>query len=64
MCSFNLFNMFFFSFLQCHTFVEEHEELVEKYWHSDFAKNKGTDFFLWLCIENVKGWFSKLDALY
>lgn len=54
----------FFSFLQCHTFVEEHEELVEKYWHSDFAKDKGTDFFLWLCIENVKGWFSKLDALY
>lgn len=39
---------------ECHTFVEEHEELVEKYWHSDFAKNKGTDFFMWLCIDNVK----------
>ena len=51
---------------QCHTFLEEHEELVEKYWFSIYAKSKGSHdkFFTWLCIENIKGisyflyWFS------
>ncbi|KAK3102390.1 hypothetical protein FSP39_011051, partial [Pinctada imbricata] len=40
----------------CYTFVEEHEELIEKFWFSTFAKSKGEDknFFAWLCIENVK----------
>lgn len=44
-----------FIFLQCYIFVEEYEELVEKYWYFDFVKNKGIDFFMWLCIDNVKG---------
>lgn len=39
---------------ECHTMVEEYEELVEKFWFNHFAKNKDTDFYMWLCIENIK----------
>jgi hypothetical protein len=35
--------------------VEEYEELVEKFWFNHFAKKKDTDFYTWLCIENIKG---------
>ncbi|XP_071159496.1 cysteine-rich with EGF-like domain protein 2 isoform X1 [Mytilus edulis] len=39
---------------ECHTMVEEYEDLVENFWFNQFQKKRDADFFQWLCIENVK----------
>lgn len=49
------YNFFYFYEYQCHTMVEEYEDLVEKFWFNQFKKKRDADFFQWLCIENVKG---------
>ncbi|XP_055883439.1 cysteine-rich with EGF-like domain protein 2-B isoform X2 [Biomphalaria glabrata] len=39
---------------ECHSVVEEHEELVERYWFKEFAQKRDTDFYKYFCIENMK----------
>ncbi|XP_060084406.1 cysteine-rich with EGF-like domain protein 2 isoform X2 [Ylistrum balloti] len=38
----------------CHTILEENEELIEKYWFSFYAKGSDEDMKMWLCIVNMK----------
>ncbi|KAJ8301451.1 hypothetical protein KUTeg_020438 [Tegillarca granosa] len=40
---------------ECHMMLEEHEELLEKYYFTIYAKHLSTqDMHEWFCIENVK----------
>ncbi|XP_059178277.1 cysteine-rich with EGF-like domain protein 2-A [Physella acuta] len=39
---------------ECHSVLEEHEELVERFWFKEFAQKKATDFFTYICIENME----------
>ncbi|KAH9496309.1 Cysteine-rich with EGF-like domain protein 2-A [Bulinus truncatus] len=39
---------------ECHSLLEEHEELLERYWFKEFAQKKDTDLFKYFCIENMK----------
>ncbi|ESO87534.1 hypothetical protein LOTGIDRAFT_75888, partial [Lottia gigantea] len=39
---------------ECHHLLEEHEELVEKYWFEEFGKKDNLDIYKWLCIEQIK----------
>uniref|UniRef100_A0A0B6Y7W6 EGF-like domain-containing protein n=1 Tax=Arion vulgaris TaxID=1028688 RepID=A0A0B6Y7W6_9EUPU len=39
---------------ECHTMLEAHEELVERYWFKEFAQKKDTDFYGYFCIDHMQ----------
>ncbi|CAG5123142.1 unnamed protein product [Candidula unifasciata] len=39
---------------ECHSVLEEYEELVERYWFKEFAQKKETDLYNYLCIEHMQ----------
>lgn len=39
---------------ECHTMVEEHEELIEKWWFDYYAKDKPTKLEKYLCINTIQ----------
>ncbi|RUS74765.1 hypothetical protein EGW08_017463, partial [Elysia chlorotica] len=39
---------------QCHSLLEEHEEVVERFWFKEFAQKKDTDFYAYVCIDHLK----------
>ena len=41
--------------------VEDNEELIENWWFKHYAKDKKTDLFRYLCVNNIRG---KIFAIY
>ncbi|KAK3773709.1 hypothetical protein RRG08_001438 [Elysia crispata] len=38
---------------ECHSLLEEHEEVVERFWFKEFAQKKDTDFYAYVCIDHL-----------
>jgi len=39
---------------ECHSMLEEYEDMLETFWFKEYGKKKDTDLYQYLCIDNMK----------